>query len=291
MADVSAADVKKLRDRTDAPMMDCRNALIEAKGDLEAAIRILKEKGKTKAAKRADRETSQGLVAIKVGEGSQGGAAVVITCETDFSAKNEHFQALLNTALECASKLPEGCSDVNALLAAAVPGGGTIRDMITNAIATVGENMVVKSVVRLGGTVNGYVHFDRKTCAIVQAEVGDPAKAKSPEVAALLRDVAMHSVAFVPTPLAVDRSGVPANVIAAEKEIFVKRALESGKPQQIVDKIIGGQVDKFIAERALLEQPFVKNPDVTVGKLCEQTAKALGTTIKVVRFERFQIGG
>jgi elongation factor Ts len=291
MTAVTAAQVKELRDRTDAPMMDCRNALVEAGGDIEKAIKLLKEKGKTKAAKRADRETTQGLVAVKTGEGNQGGAAVVCTCETDFSARNEMFQKLLHASLDAAWKLPEGSTDVEAVLSSAAPGGGTVRDLFTNTIATVGENMTLKSVVRLGGTCSGYVHFDGKSCALISAEVADAAKAKTPEVAAILRDVGMHAVASVPTPLAVERTGVPAAAIEAEKEIFKKRALESGKPAAIVDKMIGGQVDKFIAERALLEQAFVKNPDLTVGKFVEAEAKKIGATVKVKRFERFQIGG
>jgi elongation factor Ts len=286
----TAQQVKELRERTDAPMMDCRNALIEAGCDVEKAIKILKEKGKTKAAKRADRETSQGVVAIKIGEGNQGASAVVCTCETDFTARNDMFQGLAKSALEVAWGLPVGSKDCDAALAAKVS-GGTLKDAFTNAIATIGENMTLKAVARLGGTCSGYVHFDAKSCAVVEAEVSDPAKAKSAEVAAILRDVAMHAVAVVPTPLSVDRSGVPAAAIEAEKEIFRKRAAESGKPPQIVEKMIGGQVDKFVAERALLEQAFVKNPDLTVGKMVEAEAKKLGATIKITRFERFQIGG
>ncbi|HYC77358.1 MAG TPA: translation elongation factor Ts, partial [Planctomycetota bacterium] len=252
MAEVNAKLVKELRDRTEAPMMDCRNALVEAGGDVEAAIKILKEKGKTKAAKRADRETLQGLVALRTGPGNQGGAAVVCTCETDFSARNEMFQRLLKAALDAAWKLPEGSSDVEAALAMPVAEGGTLRDLITNAIATVGENMTLKAAVRLGGTCSGYVHFDQRSCALVSAEVGDAAKAATPEIAALLRDVGMHAVAAVPPPIAIDRAGVPQELIASEKEIFVKRAIESGKPANIAEKMVGGQIEKFVAERALL---------------------------------------
>jgi elongation factor Ts len=290
MTTVSAKDVKELRDRTDAPMMDCRNALVEAKGDVEAAIKILKEKGKTKAAKRAGRETTQGAVAIQVNEGNHGAAAVMVCCETDFAAKNEHFQNVVKTALDCALKLPAGSCDLEALLSTHLAGAGTLNDLVTAAIATVGENVVVKSCARLGGTVNGYVHFDKKSCALVQADIGNLEKASSPEAGALLRDIAMHVVAFSPIPLAIERTAVPAAAVAAEKEIFLTRAKESGKPAAILEKIVSGQVDKFLAERALLEQSFVKNPDVTIGQLVQNAAKSLGTTIKVVRFERFQIG-
>lgn len=287
----TAAQVKELRDRTDAPMMDCRNALIEAGGDVEKAIKVLKEKGKTKAAKRADRETSQGVVAIRTGDDNRGGAAVVCTCETDFTARNELFQKLVKAALDATWRQPVGARDVEAVLATTLPEGGTLRDLVTNTIATVGENMTLKSAVRLGGVCAGYVHFDGKSCALIEAEVADAAKAASPATTALLRDVGMHAVATVPTPLAVERSGVPQAAIDAEKEIFVKRALESGKPANIVEKMVGGQLDKFVAERALLEQAFVKNPDTTVGKMVDAEAKKLGTTIKIKRFERFQIGG
>jgi elongation factor Ts len=290
MTAVTAKDVKELRDRTDAPMMDCRNALAEANGDVEQAIKILKEKGKTKAAKRAGRETTQGAVAVKVNDGNHGAAAVMVGCETDFAAKNEHFQSVVSTTLDCALKLPAGSCDLEALLGTSLPTSGTLRDFVTAAIATVGENIVIKGCARVGGTVNGYVHFDKKSCALVQADVGNLEKAGSAEISTLLRDCAMHVVACTPTPLSVDRTGVPAASIAAEKEIFMARAKESGKPAAILEKIIGGQVEKFIAERALLEQPFVKNPEVTIGQLVQQVAKNLGTTIKIIRFERFQIG-
>jgi elongation factor Ts len=290
MTAVSAKDVKELRDRTDAPMMDCRNALVEAGGDVEQAIKLLKEKGKTKAAKRAGKETTQGAVAIKINDGNHGAAAVMVGCETDFAAKSEQFQTVLNTALDCALKLPAGSCDLEALLSTSLPNAGTLQDLVTNAIATVGENIVVKGCTRVGGTVNGYVHFDKKSCALVQADIGNLEKAGSAEVSALLRDCAMHVVASTPTPLSVDRTGVPAAAIAAETEIFVTRAKESGKPAAIIEKIVGGQIEKFVAERALLEQPFVKNPEVTIGQLVQQAAKTLGTTIKVIRFERFQIG-
>jgi elongation factor Ts len=290
MTAVSAKDVKELRDRTDAPMMDCRNALVEASGNVEQAIKILKEKGKTKAAKRAGKETTQGAVAIKINDGNHGAAAVMVGCETDFAAKNEHFQNVVSTALDCALKLPAGSWDIEALMGTSLPTAGTLRDLVTAAIATVGENIVIKGCARVGGTVNGYVHFDKKSCALVQADVGNLEKAGTVEISNLLRDCAMHVVASTPVPLSVDRTGVPAAAVAAEKEIFVTRAKESGKPAAIIEKIVGGQVEKFIAERALLEQPFVKNPEVTVGDLVQQAAKTLGTTIKVIKFERFQIG-
>lgn len=284
---VTAAQVKELRDRTDAPMMECRNALVESGGDIEQAIKILKERGKTKAAKRADRETQQGLVAIKIGEGGRGGAAVLVSCETDFAAKNEKFQHLLATCLEKAWQLPEGCSDVTALLALPAD-GGTVADLVTNFVATVGENLAVKKVVRLGGIVGGYRHHDGRTCAIVQAD-GDAAK--SADLSPTLKDIALHVVANDPIPLAVDRTGISEAAIEAEKEIFVKRAAESGKPAAIIEKMIAGQVDKFLKDRALLEQPYCLDNEITVGKLLDGAAKAAGTTAKVVRFERFQIGG
>src|SRR4029077_9537813 len=126
----TAKDVKELRERTDAPMMDCRNALVEAQGDIESAIKILKEKGKTKAAKRAGRETTQGAVALKINDGNHGAAAVMVGCETDFAAKNEHFQNVVSTALDCALKLPAGSNDLEELLSTSLPTAGTLRDLV-----------------------------------------------------------------------------------------------------------------------------------------------------------------
>ncbi len=283
---ISAKDVMKLREMTDAPMMECKSALESAGGDLDKAVKVLRERGIAKMAKRADRETTEGTVRIKIGPKNRGGAAVMVTCETDFSARNDAFQNLADAALEAAMGGGAGATPDTVL--DTVIGGRAVRATLEDVANTIRENMTVKQVVRYEGVCGAYVHFDGKSGALLEVEGGND----SAELATLLRDVCMHVVAFQPAPLAVDAGGIPQAFIDAEKEIFIKRAVESGKPKEIAEKMVAGQMKKLIAERALLEQPFVKNPDQTVAAFLAAGAKSLGlATLQVKRFARLQIGG
>ncbi len=285
MAEISAGVVKALRERTGAGMMDCKKALADAAGDAERAVEILRERGLAKAVKRAGREASEGAVAVAF-EGDAG-ALVELRCETDFVAKTPEFQVLAGSLARAAASRAE-LGDADALLGAALD-GERAGDRIAAAMAKIGENIVLKRVGRLqapaGGLVGGYVHAGGKLGVLValRAPAGEPARA-------LAKDLAMHVAAADPSPVAIDRSGVPADLLAHEREIFRKQAEQEGNPPPVIEKIVEGRVRKFYTEVCLLEQPFVKDPDQSVGKLLEAAAGRLGGAASVTGFLRFKLG-
>jgi elongation factor Ts len=288
---ISAKDVKELRDRTDAPMMECKAALEAAGGDLEQAVRVLRERGVAKMAKRADRVTAEGTVRIELGPEGRGAAGVVLTCETDFSARNDAFQGLAALAARAALGLPADGASPEALLAARAPDGRPLRAHLEDSANAIRENMAVREVVKFAGQSGAYVHFDGKSGALVEVAV-DGGSPDPSVLAPVLRDLCMHIVAIVPSPIAVDAAGIPAALVEQEREIFIKQAMDSGKPREIAEKMVAGRLKKFLAERALLDQPFVKDPDRTVAAVLAQAATSLGAkSVRVLRFARLAIGG
>ncbi len=286
MAEITAKMVKELRERTGAGMMDCKKALADAEGgDVEKAVLLLRERGLAKAVKREGRETSEGSIGIALA-GSRG-ALVEIGCETDFVAKNEKFQALVAELAQAV--LDHGADSAEALLAAEVD-GAKVEEKLQNAIATIGENIVLKRVARIDvdgpGLVGGYVHTGGKIGVIVGLATG----ARGEPVEVLAKDLAMHISAADPSPVAVDRDGVPQELIEREREIFRKQALDQGKPEKIIDRIVDGRVNKYYAEVVLTEQPFVKDPDRAVKKLLEDVAAQTGGEVRVTAFARFKLG-
>lgn len=285
MAEISAAAVKDLRERTGAGMMDCKKALADAGGNLDQAVTLLRERGLAKAAKREGRATAEGTVALALA--GERGALVELGCETDFVARTDDFQALARVLAEAAASDPKA-GDVEGLQAASIA-GETVAARITAAAGKVGENVVLKRVARLevpGGLVGGYVHAGGKLGVLV----GLRTTARGEGAATLAKDVAMHVAAADPSPVSVDRSGVPADLVARERELFAKQAAQSGKPEKVIEKIVEGRLNKFYSEVALLEQPFVKDPDGTVQQLLERTGKQLGTEVAVTGFVRFRLG-
>jgi len=276
VAEISAKDVKTLREQTGAGMMDCKRALSDAGGDLAKAVEVLRERGLAKAGKREGRATSEGVIAIAT-KGAAGGI-VELGCETDFVARTDDFVALAERLAQIAA---EGADSVSALLAASID-GENVNDRIVAAIAKLGENVVVKRVARIAvgsGTVGGYVHAGGKLGVLVGIE------GSGNGLDTLAKDVSMHVAAADPTPVAVSREGVSADLLASEREIYKKQALAEGKPEKIVDKIVEGKINKFVSEIALVEQSFVKDPDKSIGDLL----KAAGG-VKISAFERFKLG-
>ena len=273
MAEISAKDVKALREQTGAGMMDCKRALTESGGDLAKAVEVLRERGLAKAGKREGRATSEGAIAI-ASSGAAGGI-VELGCETDFVARTDDFVAL---AERLAQIVAEGADSVDTLLAAPID-GETVNDRIVAAIAKLGENVVVKRASRIAvgsGVVGGYVHAGGKLGVLVGIEgSGDG-------LDVLAKDVSMHVAAADPTPVAVSRDGVSGDLLDSERDIYKKQALAEGKPEKIVDKIVEGKLNKFVSEIALVEQAFVKDPDKAVGDL-------LGDA-NISAFERFKLG-
>jgi elongation factor Ts len=284
VAGISAKDVKALRDSTGAGMMDCKRALTDAEGVVEKAMELLRERGLAKAGKRAGRETSEGAVVFSISGGQ--GALVELGCETDFVAKTEAFQALANGV---AAAVAAGGSVADADAALKLPmDGSTIDDLIKESVAKVGENIQLLRVAKVDvdGTTGGYIHGTGKLGVLVALEtnLGEDAAG---EVA---RDIAMHVAAHDPTPIAIDRDGMPAETVEKERAFLTKEALDSGKPANVVEKMVDGRINKFFAENCLLEQGFVKDPDKSVRDIVAEAAKAAGGEIKIAEFVRFKLG-
>ena len=287
MAEITAASVKELRERTGAGMMDCKKALSENQGEMEASVDWLRAKGLSAAAKKAGRTAAEGLVGVAV-EGNRG-AIVEVNSETDFVAKNEQFQGFVRDVTKLA--LTTG-SDVEALADAAYPSGGTVAEALTNNIATIGENQSLRRAALLDvdqGVVVSYVH---NAAAPNMGKIGVllaiESAASADVLTALGKQIAMHIAAA--NPLALDAEGLDADLLARERAIAVEKANESGKPANIVEKMVDGTMAKFAKENALLSQLFVIDGKTTVADVVAAAAREAGSPIMVKAFERFQLG-
>ena len=272
---ITAELVKDLREKTGAGMMDCKKVLTETDGDMERAIELLRERGIAKAAKKSDRIAAEGLVAAYVTADKKVGAVVEVNAETDFVAKNADFRAFVADVVEqIATKNP---ADVEELLAqeSIKLAGKTVKEVLTDKIATIGENMSIRRFVRYEsqGLVESYIHGDGKIGVLVDLSKGDSELAK---------DICMQVAAARPEYL--NREAVPAEKVQKEMEILKAQAINEGKPAQIAEKMVQGRIGKFYGEICLLEQPFVKDPDMKV----EQLVASKGA--EVVRFARFEKG-
>lgn len=285
MATITAKMVGDLRAKTGAGMMDCKKALTESGGDMEQAIDLLRKKGLSAAAKKSGRVAAEGMIAA-AGNG-QCGALVEVNSETDFVAKNEAFQKFAAGVVGVV--LVQKPADVDALKGMDFPGTGrNVGEELTHQIATIGENMNIRRFVRLesgSGITASYIHGAGKIGVLVQL---DTDKADNPKVEETARMLAMHVAAASPQYLS--RDEVPADVIEREKDIMRAKALESGKPENIIEKILEGQVNKFFGETCLLEQVYVVDTDHKVGKVVEALAKEVGGQVTLSAYERFQLG-
>ncbi|QSB03291.1 translation elongation factor Ts [Methylomonas sp. BW4-1] len=270
---ISAAMVKELRERTGSGMMECKKALVEANGDMELAIENMRKAGLAKADKKSGRIAAEGIIGVKVSDDAKTVVMVDVNCETDFVAKGDDFIGFANDVVN--SLLTSNVNSDEELQAMVLSTGVSVDDTRRALIAKIGENITVRRFVKFTTTEGGqaaYLHGS-KIGVIVELSKNDPALGK---------DVAMHVAAAKPEYVSDDQ--VSADVIAKEKEIFAAQALESGKPAEIVEKMIGGRINKFLAEVTLLGQPFIKDDSVTVGKLLASKGNA------VVRFARFEVG-
>jgi elongation factor Ts len=277
--------VGDLRAKTGAGMMDCKKALTESEGDMEQAVDLLRKKGLSAAAKKSGRVAAEGMIAA-TGNG-QCGALVEVNSETDFVAKNDAFQAFAKGVAEVT--LNENPADVDALKGLAFPASErNVGEELTHQIATIGENMNIRRFARLesaSGATASYVHGGGKIGVLVQL---DAEKGDAPQVAETARMLAMHVAAANPQYLS--REDVPADVVEREKDIMRVKAIESGKPEKIVEKIIEGQINKFFGEICLLEQVYVIDTDKKVGKVVEDLAKELGGQVTLTAYSRYQLG-
>jgi len=268
---VTAAQVKELRERTGAGMMECKRALVETTGDMDAAVELMRKQGLAKADKKAGRIAAEGRI-VMAGDGSTM-AMVEVNCETDFVAGGDEFAGFGDTVAQMV--LSGAPADLDALAALSTPAGASVEEVRRELIARIGENISVRRFERIatdGGVLGSYKHGDR-IGVVVELQGGD---------ADLARDVAMHVAAS--RPVCVDQDQVAAETMASEREILVAQAQDSGKPAEIIEKMVDGRIRKWLAEITLVGQPFVKDPDQTVGQL---VAKA---GAKVVRFARLEVG-
>jgi elongation factor Ts len=290
MAEITAALVKDLREKSGAGMMDCKKALQENAGDVSAAMDWLRTKGLSKAAKKSDRAAAEGLVAGLVSDDGRTGVLIELNAETDFVAKNDKFQ---QAAREIA-KVALTADGVDAINAAKLPGGETVADHITNLIATIGENMRLRRSARLGvgqGAIALYLHnVQGEGVARLGVLVGLESSGDAAQLRDVGRKIAMH-VAGTPTPpLALTSDELDPEVVAKEREIQTQTAMESGKPREIAEKMVEGRIRKWQEEVVLLKQPFVMNPDQTIEQLIAETSKQVGAPVSIKGFVRFQLG-
>ena len=268
---ITASMVKELRERTGAGMMECKKVLTQTNGDMEAAIEELRIKGAAAAEKKAGRIAAEGVIVSAGNE--KAGTLVEINCETDFVAKDDSFKAF--TAQVAEAVLAAAPADVKALADTSLAGSGTVESARQELIAKIGENISVRRFVKFdaeGGCVSSYLHGNR-IGVMVKVEGGDDT---------LGRDIAMHIAAS--NPLSISEDQMDQDVLAREKDIFIAQAKESGKPDDIIEKMIGGRIKKFLKENTLLGQPFVKNPDQTVAQLLDEKGA------KVTQMIRFEVG-
>ena len=272
---ITANQVKELREKTGAGMMDCKKVLTETNGDEEKAIELLRERGIAKAAKKADRIASEGLVAAYVTADKKIGAVIEVNAETDFVAKNEEFKNFVaDVVKQVAEKNPANVEELLAQKSMSEP-DKTVQEVLTNKIATIGENMSIRRFERFetDGMIESYSHGEGKIGVLLEINGGDETLAK---------DVCMQIAAAKPEFL--DKNSVPAERLEKEMEILKAQAMNEGKPEQIAEKIVQGRIGKFYSEICLVDQEFVKDPDITVGKLVESKGA------KLIRFARFEKG-
>ena len=288
MAEITAATVMELRKMSGQGMMDCKNALNEAEGDVKKAMEILRKKGLATLAKRAGRETSEGLVISYISDNAKEAILATLCCETDFVAKSDDFIAAADKMREYAKvcTADQGAEE----LAETEIKGKKFNEVITDTISKTGEKMEVgnyaKYKVEGSGLIVVYIHFNKKTGTMVKVKTSDDKVAAADLVKTAASDIAMHITAT--KPLALDSSGIPAETIESERRIYVDQM--KGKPANIIEKIVDGKLKKFFAENCLLDQSFVKDDSKTVGQVIAEAGKKAGGDAKITAFVQFSVG-
>lgn len=291
---ISASMVKELREKTSAGMMDCKKALEENDGDMEKAVDWLRQKGLSKAAKKAGRATSEGLIGFEVAPGSNSAVLVEVKCETDFVARGDKFQDFVKALT--AQIVNECPVDEAALLAAPALAdtSRTVQDLLNDAIATIGENIVLGRFLKMdlasgtNGMIGSYLHSNGKIAVLVELKSETAEAAASEGFQELAKNVAMQIAAA--SPLAISPESLDPIQLEREREVYRQKAREEGKPENIVEKIAEGAVKKYQKEVCLLDQPYIRDDKMSVGDLIKATSKTLGEPLSVVRFDRIQLG-
>ena len=287
---ITASQVKELRDKTNAGMMECKGALKETDGDIDAAIKYLRERGSIKAAKKADREAKEGLVTAQLSADGKSGVLLELNCETDFVARNDNFGSFLNDLATAAAA--SDATDLASFLTSPFE-GVTVDEATKGKVIELGENLQISRLERFDvageGAIASYLHMGGKVGVLleVSCEKGDtPAQETFKE---LVKDITLHIAAAAPAGL--NREDIPADLVQAEKDLFLKQMADSGKPANILEKIVEGKLNKFYSEQCLVDQGFVKDPDTTISALLAAKGKELGETLAIKRFARFAVGG
>jgi elongation factor Ts len=270
-------------------MMDCKKVLTETKGDMDAAIKLLRERGIAKAGAKADRLANQGIITARVNDACTSAILMELNCETDFVSKNENFQAFVHDIADTLAA--ENAADHSTALTIK-KGDLTLEDIVKTKVVEIGENLQFRKYARYeaapGGVVAAYIHPPGKVGVLIEVSTTKPETAGTDNFKELIKDLTLHIAACAPKGLS--RDDIPASVIENETEIFRARLADSGKPANIIENILKGQLGKFFAESCFLEQPFVKDDKVTVTQLLEQKGKELSDTLAVARFVRFGLG-
>ena len=284
---ITAAIVKELRDKTNAGMMDCKRVLTETNGDIDASIKLLRERGIAKAGAKADRAANEGIITARVT--GPVGILLEINCETDFVSKNDNFQAFVN---EVADTLVAANAPDHAAALAVAHAGSSMEDFVKSKVIEVGENLQFRKYVRFdaapGGVIGSYIHMGGKVGVLIEMGTTKPETAATETFRELIKDLTLHIAASAPKGLS--RDDIPAAIVENEKDIFRARLTAEGKPANLIEKILPGQLGKFFAESCFLEQGFVKDTDITVAKLLDAKGAELADTLTVTRFVRFGLG-
>ncbi len=288
----TASQVKELRDKTGAGMMDVKNALVEADGDMGKATELLRQKGLSTAAKKSGRQTAEGLVHAALSSDGQSGILIEVNCETDFVAKGDDFLALVNNLTQQAlTKKPTDVSDFLTQPSECLP-GKTVSDYMTEQIGTIKENMSIRRLshytVAGTGLVHSYIHTGGKIGVLLELSFTNATMGSKPEVQQLAKDLCMQ-IASVAAEF-VKIGDIPASVVEAEKRIEMGKDDLQNKPEEIRAKIVDGRVQKLMAQRVLVEQAFIKDPGKTIGTLLEELSASLGDTFTVSQFQRYVLG-
>jgi elongation factor Ts len=286
---ITAAIVKELRDKTNAGMMDCKKVLTETNGDIEASIKLLRERGIMKSAKMSDRAATEGVITARVNAASTSGLLLELNCETDFVSKNENFPAFVGGLADTLAA--SSAADLEAALAVQ-NGEQSIEDTVKAKVGEVGENLQFRKYVRYdaapGGVVASYIHLGGKVGVLIEVGTTKPESRNSDSFRELIKDLTLHIAACAPKGLS--REDIPQSVVDNELDIFRARLEAEGKPANIIENILKGQIGKFFAESCFLEQGFVKDSDIKISALLEAKGKELGDTLTVTRFVRFGLG-
>lgn len=282
----TAKDVAALREKTGCGMMDCKKALTEANGDMDAAMDILREKGLAAATKKAGRIAAEGVAFACTNEAGNVGVVIEVNAETDFVAKNAEFQAFVKTCAD--TVIANNPADMDALMKCTAAGTDmTVEALVQEKVLTIGENIKIRRFERYEGVIATYIHAAGRIGVMVKFDTTDEIAAKD-EFQAYAKDIAMQIAAINPGYL--DEASVPAEIVAHEKKILTEQVINEGKPEKIAEKIVMGKLGKFFKENCLVDQVFVKDNDLTVAKYTEKVAKELGGDIKIVSFVRFEKG-